>query len=107
MISQQLDSWEERAIKLALACDRPATPLVDLLLLGLFQYAYLYGLSSATVRPVTTRRQFALCFLEHGCGGVRRWAGSLPASDVYMESGVLYPLLKRFTDASILGENCN
>ena len=106
-IAQKLDGWEERAITLASAFDRPATPLVDPLLRGLFQYAYLKGLSSATVRPVIARRLHASWFLDHVCEGVRRLVDGLPAWDVNLESEVLYSLLKPFIDASILGENGN
>jgi hypothetical protein len=107
IIAQQLDVWEERTISLASAFDRPATPLVDPLLRGLFQYAYLKGLSSATVRPAVARRLCASWFLEHVCEGVRLLVGGLPAWDVNVESEALYPLLKPFMEASKLGENGN
>ena len=103
IIAQQLDDWEERAVVLASAFDRPATSFIDPLLRGLFQYAYLKGLSSATVPPAIARRLCASWFLEHVGEGVRRLVDGLPAWDGNMESEVLYPLLKPFIDASILG----
>lgn len=103
IIAQQLDDWEERAITLASAFDRPATSLVDPLLRGLFQYGYLKGLFSATVPPAIASRLCASSFLEQVGGGVRRLLDELPAWDGNMESDVLYPLLEPFIDASILG----
>jgi hypothetical protein len=106
-IAQQLESWEERAIELASAFDRPATPVIDPLLQGLFQYAYLKGLSSATVRPADRRRLCAFWFSEHVGLGVRRFVDRLPMRGLNIKAEVLGPLLKPFRDISILGENGN
>ena len=103
VIAQQLSGWEERAIALASVFDRPATPVVDPLLRGLFQYAYLKGLSSATIRPAVAERLRASWILEHVGEGVRRLVDGLPASDVNVDSEVLQPFLEPFRDASILG----
>jgi len=107
IIANDLDVWEARAINLASAFDRSPTPVVDPLLKGLFQYAYLKGLSSATVRPAIAGRLFASWFLEHVGDGVCRLVNRLHTSDLSSESESLYPLIEPFRDISILGENGN
>ncbi len=107
IIAQQLESWEERAIELASAFDRPATSVVDPLLQGLFQYAYLKGLSSATLTPADARRLCASWFLGYVGGGVRSVVDRLPVRNLNPKAEVLGPLLKPFRDASILSKDGN
>jgi glycosyltransferase involved in cell wall biosynthesis len=106
-ITQHLEGWEERAINLASAFDRPVTSIADPLLEGLFQYAYLKGLSSATVPRAAVKRLRAFWFLQQVGGGIRRLEDRLCFREPSVEADSLASLLEPFRDVSILSEDGN
>jgi glycosyltransferase involved in cell wall biosynthesis len=50
-VRSELDTWERRAIDLAVFLDQPATDLVDPLLNALFRYGFVKGLAAARFGP--------------------------------------------------------
>ena len=103
-VAKHLDDLELLAMDLASAFENPATPVVDPLLRGMFQYAYLKGLSSATVRPAVAERLHSSLFLGEVGGGVRKLVDRLGETAVDMRSDFLRPLLEPFRVWKILGE---
>ena len=88
-VRSELDTWERRAIDLAVFLDQPATGLADVLLDPLFRYGFLKGLAVARFGPhggMDLAADQWLRLLPAAVGALRRDASDrgvrLPVGDV-------------------------